>query len=516
MQGLPAILNFFNFYLSVGKIDRMSVSAPVKIQHLLWRSGFGASSGNLLQTADNSPGKLYSHIEQQAQAAPGYLDVAGNTMKEVLMQSGATETMQPLNRYNQLTAEQKRQINKQSREDIKHLNMAWLNQMVNTDAQLREKTALFWHGHFACRNNNVYYQQKLLGAIRSNALGNFGELLRSVSKSAAMLAFLNNQQNRKQHPNENFAREVMELFTLGRGNYTEQDIREAARAFTGWGYNLDGEFVFRKQFHDDGQKTIFGKTGRFNGDDVLTLLLENKQTAVFITRKIYRYFVNEEIDENHLQWLSSRFYQGNYAIDALLRDIFTSDWFYEEKNIGTRIKSPVELLVGIRRTLPMQLDNEQVQLLLQRVLGQVLFYPPNVAGWPGGKNWIDSSTLMIRLRIPQLIKDDDSIYVTPKADDDQQMGMKEHFGKFNTAKNGGGKQGGFQIKANVDWAAYASQFAQLSRPQLFSGIAGALLLTPAGSVNESTIAAAVSNASREEYIKTATVALMSTPEYQLC
>lgn len=494
----------------------MPVSAQTKIQHLFWRSGFGASPGSVLRAAQTPLGTLYNTIEQQARAEPGYLDVARNIRKELLMQAGDTEMNRQPNRLEQLTAEQRRLFNKQSREDVKNLNIAWLNQMVNTPAQLREKMALFWHGHFACRNNNVYFQQKLLGAIRTNALGNFGDLLRAVSKSAAMLAFLNNQQNRKQHPNENFAREVMELFTLGRGNYTEQDIREAARAFTGWGYNLDGAFVFRPRLHDDGKKTVFGKSGHFDGDDVLNLLLEKKETAWFITRKVYRYFVNEEEDSSHIQWLADRFYQSHYAIDALMRDIFTSDWFYDEKNIGTHIKSPVELLVGIRRTLPMQLDNEAVQLLLQRVLGQLLFYPPNVAGWPGGKNWIDSSTLMVRLRIPQLIKDDDSIYITPKTDDDQQMGMKENFDRFRINKNGRIKQDGFQINARVDWAAYARQLDELARPQLFTGLAHTLLSTPPGSVTETTLSGMISRASREEYIKTVTIALMSTPEYQLC
>src|SRR4030095_7613275 len=141
--------------------------------------------------------------------------------------------------------------------------------MVNSRAQLREKMAFFWHGHFACRNLNVFYQQALLDVIRRNALGSFRDMLHEVSKSAAMLNFLNNQQNRKDHPNENFAREVMELFTLGRGNYTEHDIKEAARAFTGWSATLKGEFVFRKFNHDFGTKTVLGKSGDLTGEDVL-------------------------------------------------------------------------------------------------------------------------------------------------------------------------------------------------------------------------------------------------------
>ena len=159
----------------------------------------------------------------------------------------------------EMSEEQKKELRKRSREGIRNLNIYWMNEMVNSAAQLREKMSFFWHGHFACRNLNVFYQQGLLDVIRRNALGNFGDLLKEVSKSAAMLNFLNNQQNRKDHPNENFAREVMELFTLGRGNYTEHDVKEAARAFTGWGSNLKGEFVFRKFQHDTEVKLFWVK-----------------------------------------------------------------------------------------------------------------------------------------------------------------------------------------------------------------------------------------------------------------
>jgi hypothetical protein len=160
----------------------------------------------------------------------------------------------------QLSTAQKNALRKQSVEGLRNLNLRWLDEMVQGNP-LREKMAFFWHGHFACRNLNIYFQQQLLDIIRRHAMGNFGELLREVSRSAAMLAFLNNQQNRKQSPNENFAREVMELFTLGRGHYTEADIREAARAFTGWGFNLQGEFVFRASLHDAGSKTVLGRSG---------------------------------------------------------------------------------------------------------------------------------------------------------------------------------------------------------------------------------------------------------------
>ena len=165
---------------------------------------------------------------------------------------------------------------KEQRQEEKELNLTWINRMSTTDAPLQEKMTLFWHNHFACRSKNAAFAQQLNNIQRTNALGNFRTLLFQVAESPAMLQFLNNQQNQKGHPNENFAREVMELFTIGRGNYTETDVKESARSFTGYGFNKDGEFVNRRFFHDDGQKTFMGKTGNFNGEDILNALLDKK------------------------------------------------------------------------------------------------------------------------------------------------------------------------------------------------------------------------------------------------
>ena len=488
------------------------LSNQLKNQHLLWRAGFGPTVEEFHQLSKVSPKSYLSALFKASSGAPQTIDVASNALKGLVM--GMDEIAR---QSRQLSDEDKKKLRRQSREDIKNLNLTWLNEMVNTGQQVREKLSLFWHGHFASRNLNILYQQQLLDVIRQNALGNFGDLLSEVSKSAAMINFLNNNQNRKDSPNENFAREVMELFTLGRGNYSETDVKEAARAFTGWGANLAGEFVFRKQHHDTGQKTVLGKTGNFTGDDVLTILLEQKQTARFITRKIYKYFVNEELDESKVTWLSERFYQGNYNIQSLINDIFSSDWFYDEKNIGTKIKAPVELIVGIRRALPMKIWNEEIQLLLQRLLGQLLFYPPNVAGWPGGKNWIDSSSLMLRLKIPQMIYVSEELQMKPKDDDDQMMGRMDSA----TANNPGNKKlktearKGAQIISSVDWNIFLKKFETVPREKLLSQLEGTLIQTTHG-VNQQTIKKFTDSSTRETFIKTATIQLMSTPEYQLC
>jgi uncharacterized protein (DUF1800 family) len=468
-----------------------------KNQHLFWRAAFGAPAASLPQLQTGDPNTLYKALLKASEKSPYYLNVAGNAFKGLAMGIGDADKMNK----RELTTEEKKNLRKQSREDLKSLNLHWLNEMATSGAQLREKMAFFWHGHFACRNLNIFYQQLLLHIIRTNALGNFGDLLREVSKSAAMINFLNNNQNRKDHPNENFAREVMELFTMGRGNYAEQDVKEAARAFTGWGANINGEFIFRNNQHDAGKKTFMGKTGNFTGDDILNILLEQPNTALFITKKLYRFFVNETVDEQRIEWLAKRFYASGYEIKKLLEDIFTSSWFFDPTNMGNRIKSPVELWIGMRRQLPLQMQDEAVQLVFQKLLGQILFYPPNVAGWPGGKNWIDGSSLLLRMRLPQMMAGNEGVNLRPKQDDDEQMGRKAAQGK--------------NYGTQVDWPAYSEYFKAIPKDNLFDTISRFVLQTPDNP--GAALLQKYSNLSaRDSYISSLTVNLMSCVEYQLC
>ena len=184
-----------------------------------------------------------------------------------------------------LDPEERKQLQQKQRDSIKNLNLAWLDAMVESNAQLREKMAFFWHGTLLLATSMYFFSRTCLDILSQNSLGSFRDLLHEVSKSAAMINFLNANQNRKDHPNENFAREVMELFTMGRGNYTENDVKEAARAFTGWGANIKGEFVFRRFQHDDGNKTVLGKTGNFDGDNVLDILLKNNKLLVLLRKR---------------------------------------------------------------------------------------------------------------------------------------------------------------------------------------------------------------------------------------
>lgn len=475
------------------------VSNQVKNQHLLWRAAFGPMAENANQLDSVSQKQLWKLLKDTSSKKLVYLDVATN------FADGLVKGIRDLGTMRKLTKEQRKNIRRQSVYDLKNLNLTWMMEMINGEAQLREKMSLFWHGHFACRVINIYYQQQLLQVIRQHALGNFGDLLRAVSKSAAMLSFLNNQQNKKQHPNENFSREVMELFTMGRGNYTEKDVKESARAYTGWGFKLNGDFVDRKYFHDNGEKTFLGHTGNFDGDDALNIILEQKATARFITEKIYAYFVNEVVDMEKVETLAEGFYQSNYDILQLLSSIFTSDWFYEEKNIGNRIKSPVELMVGFRRLLPLELDRPEMQLLFQRALGQILFYPPNVAGWPGGKSWIDSSSLVFRMRLPDIMAMGQEFSLTPKSDDDVMMGME-----------GERKDGPpIRLSGTADWDAVVSVFNHVPKQELMQRI-GTLVLQSPSNLQAIVLNRYADKSSRAAFIKTILLALASTPEYQLC
>ncbi|HLF46486.1 MAG TPA: DUF1800 domain-containing protein [Chitinophagaceae bacterium] len=498
------------------------MSNQEKNQHLMWRAGFGPAVEQLTDLSRITPQQLFTALKKSSAKKPEFIDVADDFLKGLF--AGIEEAGRQ-QRRNEMSEDERKKVQQKQREGVRSLNLNWLKLFVNTDAQLREKTAFFWHGHFACRNLNVFFQQGLLDVLRRNALGSFRIMLHEVSKTAAMLNFLNNQQNKKDQPNENFAREVMELFTMGRGHYSENDIREAARAFTGWSAGFNGEFIFRRFQHDFGSKTVLGKTGNFDGAEVLDILLEHKQTAKYVTQKLYRFFVNDNPDNEKIDWLADRFYKSDYDIGKLMDDIFNSNWFYEAKNIGSKIKSPIELIAGIRRMLPMKLENEEAFTFLQRALGQVLFYPPNVAGWPGGKTWIDSSSLMLRMRIPQLLNETDELNLTNKDDDDQMMGRKTT--DTENKMMGYGKRS--VIKATIEWKDYLNHFAFMKSSKEFSGtkiekvqkdqlvneISKSLLQT-SNPVNNKLIQQHADDSNMEKFIRSATLQLMSTPEYQLC
>lgn len=377
----------------------MNTSLQRKLQHLHLRAGFGASCEMIRAGMLNDLAVCVEEI-----------------MSDSLQFTGLDFIKYPIDRKNKKGASAFQIIKMilKSKREMEDLNIIWLNKMAGSRAQLREKMTFFWHNHFATSVPFAYLMQNQNNMLRQHALGKFPDLLHAVAKNPAMILYLNNQQNKKEAPNENFAREVMELFTLGIGHYTEKDIKEAARAFTGWTVNRKGEFEFRSEDHDNGPKEFMGRTGNFSGEDILNIILEQKQTAVFITEKIYREFVNENIHSSHVEQLAEQFYRSGYDIAQLMKSIFLADWFYNEENIGIKIISPVEWIVRLKRLINLEFDTDQTLINLQQALGQVLFFPPNVAGWKGGIHWIDSASLLLRLNLPQALSQNGRIKLKGK------------------------------------------------------------------------------------------------------
>jgi uncharacterized protein (DUF1800 family) len=289
------------------------------------------------------------------------------------------------------------------RREVQDRNLAlkswWWGEMLATDSPFTEHMVLFWHNYFTSSVQKVkwpgfLYRQNLL--FRQYALGNFGQLLKEIVKDPAMVLYLDTQTNRKGQPNENFARELMELFTLGEGHYSEQDVKEAARAFTGWSFDpKSGEVVFNPKAFDAGGKKVLGQIVQ-SSDDVVRVLLERPETAQHLVRRFWREFVSPDPDEGEVLRLSAILRDNNYEIRPMLKAMFTMPAFWANENRGTLVKSPVDVLVGSLRMLGIKKTDNKRLAQLGRALGQDLFDPPNVKGWPGGETWITSTTLSRR------------------------------------------------------------------------------------------------------------------------
>ncbi|WP_298519241.1 DUF1800 domain-containing protein [uncultured Kordia sp.] len=388
-----------------------------------------------------------------------------------------------------------RALFKESAKKIHEMNIAWLYKLASTEQLLVEKMTLFWANHFVCNDKNIVHFQDYQNTLRKHALGNFKEFVIAISKEASMMKYLNTRQNKKQKPNENFARELMELFTLGRDQYSEKDIKEAARAFTGWNHDIMGNFRLRRRQHDYGEKTFLGKTGNFDGDAIIDIILAEKQCAQFICEKIYRYFVNDQIDTLHVSEMTELFYK-DYDIGKLMRFVLTADWFYDEKNIGTKIKSPVEFLIGIHRIVPMQFEKERELVYLQKLLGQHLLFPPNVAGWKGGRTWINPNTMMLRLRLPSVLLAKGEIALDEKGE------FEDDFQRFNDKRN---RQR--RLKVTPDWEAFKLNHKNITNKQLQE----TLLVSPLNRGTKQYL-----DKLADQDLPQYCIQLMSLPEYQLC
>lgn len=278
----------------------------------------------------------------------------------------------------------------------------WIFRMAQTRRPLEEKMTLFWHNHFATANykvNNPRWMANQIETFRKHALGNFRSLLLEMARDPAMLVWLDGAQNKLGAPNENFAREVLELFTVGVGSgYTERDIQEAARCFTGWVYDNGARtFVFNPFLHDDGWKTVLGQSGNFHGDEVIDIIVRQPATGKYLATKLWKFFVADDAPPREIERVAKAYFANNFSVGAMVEAILTSPAFYDERNYYTRIKSPVEFVVNVIRTLDVPLLTIKNLPDVIEAMGQDLLNPPNVAGWPGGKAWINTRTLLARV-----------------------------------------------------------------------------------------------------------------------
>jgi uncharacterized protein (DUF1800 family) len=340
------------------------------VGHLYRRAAFASSANEVASAVQRSPEEVVDGLLQ-----------GGGNLEE--FEAGARQLLPGVLESN----------------DPQQAQALWMHRLLRCPHQLLEKMTLFWHSHFATSNAKVNRAPLMLSQVetlRRHALGHFGDLLQAMTRDPAMLIWLDSQTNRKGAPNENFARELFELFSLGEGNYSEHDIQEAARALTGWSVEND-QAVFTPAQFDDGEKTIFGQTGRFGAGDVVRLALGHPACALFLVRKLFSEFVSQSVtvSDELLRPLAEEFRIRNYDIVWLVRRILLSWVFYSPAAIAQRIKSPVEFVAGTVRSLSGRASPSQCVALCTR-LGQSLMYPPSVKGWDGGDRWLNSTTLLQR------------------------------------------------------------------------------------------------------------------------
>lgn len=453
-----------------------------ELQHLYWRAGFGLTP------------KLYNTYKNKRIAVVNSLFENSKAITLLKIDLSFLDGVKPMDlKNNPILA---KELRDKSRKKILDLNYTWINRLVKPKEILRERMTLFWANHFVCKDNSALHIQHYNNVLRTHALGDFRTFVKAISKEAAMLKYLNGKQNRKHKPNENFARELMELFTLGEGQYSETDIKQSARAFTGYNHDFKGNFRLQRFQHDNGLKTFFNQTENFDGDDIIDIILENKQCARFISDKIYHYFVNPKPNKKRIEAMANVFYK-DYNIENLMRFVFMSNWFYEEENIGAKIKSPIEFLVGMVNTVPVEFEKEKDLIKIQKLLGQVLLDPPNVAGWKGDKAWIDANTIMVRLKLPSMMLN--NAMISLKEHGDFNDSFRKHFFKRNKGK--------LPFKTLPDWKAFFEKFKNIEIKNLDTYIIQ-------GAINKGTAdyIEILNKKSKQNYC----IQLMSLPEYQMC
>jgi len=340
-----------------------------KVGHLYRRAAFGANWNELQAGLELGPDKLIGNL---LKGSAGAADFESETLRW-------GQTIRKVNNPRQASE-------------------WWLYRMLYTPHPLREKLTLFWHNHFATSNAKVLNAGYMMGQydlLYKNAAGNFAEFLQAISKDPAMMIWLDTVQSKKGTPNENYARELMELFSLGIGNYSETDIREAARALTGWEIK-EGKFFNNAAQHDDTEKSVLGQKGKWHGEDIVRICLEQKACPRFIVRKLFRFLISETMEPTPdlIEPVAAKFGK-DYDFSALVETMLRSNLFFSEHAYRTRIKSPVDYVLGIVRAFEVRLGTTNLARALE-TLGQNVFHPPSVKGWDGGRTWLNGQTLLTR------------------------------------------------------------------------------------------------------------------------
>ncbi|MBO6514741.1 MAG: DUF1800 domain-containing protein [Phycisphaerales bacterium] len=379
-------------------------------RHLLMRAGFGGTYEQIHTLSRWGPEKAVDHLMGFSGGAGSLSSFESDIIRpptdeerrelNIARQHGDEDTVAKFR-----TDRQRRQ--RADRRQMREIQRDWIKRMIETAQPMQEKMTLFWHGHFATSYRNVedsWHMLRQNEMLRNNALGNVGDLLRGIVRDPAMLKYLNNNQNRKDAPNENLGRELLELFSLGEGHYSEKDIKDAARCLTGYTFQ-DNDFYFNHRQHDQGNKTVLGRTGNMDGEALVDVILRQEACALFICLKLYKFLVRDIpmnlslLDSGTRKvvlQMAGMLRKTNYELKPMVRKLLLSEHFYDPINMGMKIKSPSELLVGSVRSLGVPVRDIGVVSDAMDLMGQSLFYPPSVKGWDGGRSWINTSTLFVR------------------------------------------------------------------------------------------------------------------------
>jgi uncharacterized protein (DUF1800 family) len=421
------------------------------VEHLYNRAGFGARPSEIeAGVAMGKAALVEALVSKRVEVEPFFWERIEAPDPKAIRELPADEQR-----------EKQREFREKDRRQLLEYTAWWYDRLASGEDPLRERMVLFWHGFFTSsvedvKRNWLLIQQNQL--VRDHALASYSELLSAMLRDPAMLTYLDNQVNRKGNPNENLARELMELFSLGVGNYTEEDVKEAARALTGRGINRDGEYELHPRQHDDGKKTILGKSGKFDGDDLVAILLKQEACSRWVSKRLIAYFEGVPPTPERVAAYATFLREHDYELQPFLKRLFLDPAFYRDEVVGARVQGPVDFMVGLSRRLGVRVP----PIVLgggAALLGQRLFAPPSVKGWEEGEPWITTATLMQRGNLAGfvlgVVKVDDVMSGSdlemsdatdaPMAPDDgRPMGGDDTKPPIAKAKDGKGKGGGQQ------------------------------------------------------------------------